>query len=176
MLILKSPAFCLPPFQAANFFSLLSHWVSLTCHPYLECLPVRDPCSLCPSPPTYPTPSSLLSRFLSSLLHPLLPPSQILLSILVWRPGKPFQHPRCHCPCCWSQARGCTVPSCLQGKHFIAVPYAWRCAAYVCIALGMRRACWPQSMPGTSGPPSMYSPTQDCLFACYEALGIVGNM
>lgn len=121
MLILKSPAFCLPPFQAANFFSLLSHWVSLTCHPYLECLPVRDPCSLCPSPPTYPTPSSLLSRFLSSLLHPLLPPSQILLSILVWRPGKPFQHPRCHCPCCWSQAHGCTVPSCFQGKHFIAV-------------------------------------------------------
>ena len=55
MLILKSPAFCLPPFQVTNFFSLKSPGVTHV-SPCPECPPVRDPCSLCPSPPTCPAP------------------------------------------------------------------------------------------------------------------------
>ena len=72
MLILKSPAFCLPPFQPASFFSLKSLGITHV-SPCPECPPVRDPCSLCPSPP----PSSALSSLPSSIrFFFCLPPAQ----------------------------------------------------------------------------------------------------
>lgn len=65
---IEKPCFLSPSLSGRQLLlSLLSHWVSLTCHPYLECLPVRDPCSLCPSPPTCPTPPPALKI-------PLFPP------------------------------------------------------------------------------------------------------
>lgn len=89
MLILKSPAFCLPPFQTANFFSLKSR-ASLTCHPILNALQSG---TLAPSAPASHLPLPTSSRVFSSAPpSSLLPPSQTLSS------SRPSSYPSPHSP------------------------------------------------------------------------------
>lgn len=100
--------------------------------------------------PLFPPPPST-----SSFPNPALPSSS---SILVWRPGKPFPAPSCHCTALSHKHVDALCPLACKANTLLLFLCAWRCAAYVCIALGMRRACWPQSMPGPSGPPSITVP------------------
>lgn len=104
MLILKRPAFCLPPFQAADFSSLKSPGVTHV-SPCPECPPVRDPCSLCPCLPPALPPSSRVSflplppsQTLSSPLpspSPPSPPRPPPPALCCPVPGACPQHPRC---------------------------------------------------------------------------------